>query len=148
MKDDFILAYLLRVDEQTGKPYKGYLSKVKNSLETEQRYVNFDRSGGLIDVLEVDGIDLIFNDEGKILELPNNRVLLNDDGSVWDIIVGNIMCVRHNAEGEFTSIQESDIEIIERRLRAIYAIREFKIFLYNKDELSEYKEGDSSGRTD
>jgi hypothetical protein len=32
------------------------------------------------------------------------------------MLVGNIMCVRHNSEGEFTSIKEDDIPIIESRL--------------------------------
>lgn len=138
-KSKFITAYLLRVDEKTGKPYKGYLAKVENSLEVEQRYVNFGREGGLIDVLEIDGVDLIFNDEGKICQLPYNRALLDGD-KVLDIIVGNIMCVRHNEEGDFTSIHESDIEIIERRLKPIFAVIGRNIFLSLNEDLPEYKE--------
>lgn len=145
-KDNFILAYLLRVDEETGEPYKGYLSEVENSLDAEQRYVNYGRSGGLIDVLEIEGIDLIFNDEGKLENFPYNRVLLGEDGTLWDILVGNIMCVRHNDEGEFISIRESDIETIERRLRPILAIIDKTIYLKVADDLQEYKEV-SSGNT-
>jgi hypothetical protein len=39
-----------------------------------------------------------------------------DDGVVLDMLVGNIMCVRHNSDGEFTSIKEDDIPIIESHL--------------------------------
>ena len=33
-----------------------------------------------------------------------------------DMLVGNIMCVRHNSAGEFTSIREEDIPVIESHL--------------------------------
>ena len=138
-KSKYITAYLLRVDEETGKPYKGYLTEVENSLEAEQRYVNFGREGGLIQVIAIDGIDYILNDEGKLCHFPYNRALL-DGNKVLDIFVGNIMCVRHNAEGEFTSILESDIEIIERRLKPIFAVIGRNILLSLNDDLPEYKE--------
>ena len=32
------------------------------------------------------------------------------------MLVGNIMCVRHNSDGEFTSIREEDIPVIESHL--------------------------------
>lgn len=146
-KDDFILAYLLRVDEKSGMPYKGYLSRVENSLEAEQRYVNFGRAGGLIDVLGVDDIDLIFHDEGKLLDFPYNRAVLSEDGIVYDVIVGNIMCVRHNAAGEFISIRESDIETIEKQLKPVLTVVGRNVFLKLSDDLPEYKE-DSDGHTD
>lgn len=117
MKQSKIQAYLLRVDKQSGVVYKGYLSEVENSLEAEQRYVNYDEPHGLITVVSInDDIDVICNDEGKLRNFPINRFLVSDAGVVLDMLVGNIMCVRHNSEGEFTSIREEDIPVIESHL--------------------------------
>jgi hypothetical protein len=117
MKQEKIQAYLLRVNKLSGVVYKGYLAEVDNILEAEQKYVNYDEPHGLITVLSItDEIDVIANDEGKIMNFPINRFLVSGDGGVLDMLVGNIMCVRHNSEGEFTSIKEDDIPIIESHL--------------------------------
>ncbi len=117
MKQEKIQAYLLRVNKLSGVVYKGYLAEVDNTLEAEQRYVNYDEPHGLITVLSItDEIDVIANDEGKLNNFPINRFLVSDDGIVLDMLVGNIMCVRHNSDGEFTSIREEDIPVIESHL--------------------------------
>lgn len=117
VEQDKIQAYLLRVDRLSGVVYKGYLANVDNSLEAEQVYVNYNEPHGLIAVVSItDEIDVICNDEGKLKNLPINRFLISDDGVVLDMLVGNIMCVRHNSDGEFTSIKEDDIPIIESRI--------------------------------
>lgn len=117
MKQEKIQAYLLRVNKLSGVVYKGYLAEVDNTLEAEQRYVNYDEPHGLITVLSItDEIDVIANDEGKLKNYPINRFVVDDMGGVYDMLVGNLMCVRHNSEGEFTSIKEDDIPIIESHL--------------------------------
>lgn len=117
MKQSKIQAYLLRVNKLSGVVYKGYLAEVDNTLEAEQRYVNFDEPHGLITVVSInDDIDVICNDEGKLRNFPINRFLVSDAGVVLDMLVGNIMCVRHNSDGEFTSIREEDIPVIESLL--------------------------------
>ena len=124
MKQEKIQAYLLRVNKLSGVVYKGYLAEVDNTLEAEQRYVNFNEANGLITVVSINNeidvicneIDVICNDEGKIRNFPINRFLVSDDGIVLDMLVGNIMCVRHNSAGEFTSIREKDISVIESHL--------------------------------
>ena len=55
------------------------------------------------------------NDEGKIRDLPMNRAWTDGSGRVYDIIHGNILCVRHDG-GEFISIEKEDIPIIEKTL--------------------------------
>ena len=66
MKQEKIQAYLLRVNKLSGVVYKGYLAEVDNTLEAEQRYVNYDEPHGLITVLSItDEIDVIANDEGS-----------------------------------------------------------------------------------
>lgn len=112
-KSDKIDAYLMRVDS-AGTVYAGYMTEVENSLEAEQRYVE-----GLIEVISLGDVDIIFNEEGKLKQLPANRCFVDDDGNVLDIIAGNIMCVRHDEEGMFTSILEQDIKVIEQYLRPI-----------------------------
>lgn len=139
MRDKFITAYLLRVDEESGKPYKGYLAQVENSLDAEQRYVNYGRDGGLIQVVSLGDIDIICNDEGKLLGMPYNRAWI-EDGKVLDVFVGNIMCVRHNAEGEFTSILESDIDVIEKTLYPILDVKRNAVLVTPAYDLPEYKE--------
>ena len=117
MKQEKIQAYLLRVNKLSGVVYKGYLAEVDNTLEAEQRYVNYDEPHGMITVLSItDEIDVIANDEGKLMNYPINRFVVDDMGGVYDMLVGNLMCVRHNSEGEFTSIKEDDIPIIESHL--------------------------------
>lgn len=117
MKQEKIQAYLLRVNKLSGVVYKGYLAEVDNTLEAEQGYVNYDEPHGLITVLSItDEIDVIANDEGKLKNYPINRFVVDDMGGVYDMLVGNLMCVRHNSEGEFTSIREEDIPIIESHL--------------------------------
>lgn len=132
MKQEKIQAYLLRVNKLSGVVYKGYLAEVDNTLEAEQRYVNYDEPHGLITVLSItDEIDVIANDEGKLKNYPINRFVVDDMGGVYDMLVGNLMCVRHNSEGEFTSIREEDITVIEKHLVAIMP-----------DNLTEYKEAE------
>ena len=117
MKQEKIQAYLLRVNKLSGAVYKGYLAEVDNTLEAEQRYVNYDEPHGLITVVSInDDIDVICNDEGKLLNFPINRVIVDDEGKPFDLLVGNLMCVRHNSAGEFTSIREEDIHVIESHL--------------------------------
>ena len=117
MKQPKIKAYLLRTNRLSGVVYKGYLTEVDNTLEAEQAFVNYNEPHGLITVVSLtDDIDIIANDEGKLKNFPINRFLISDDGVVLDMLVGNIMCVRHNSEGEFTSIKEDDIPVIESHL--------------------------------
>lgn len=117
MKQEKIQAYLLRVNKLSGIVYKGYLAEVDNSLEAEQAYVNYNEPHGLITVLSItDAIDIIANDEGKLKNYPINRIVVDADGRPWDLLVGNLMCVRHNDEGEFASILPEDIPVIEKHL--------------------------------
>jgi hypothetical protein len=115
-----ILSYQIRVDEETGKLYRGSLREIENTLDAKQKFVNFGRAGGLIQVVSLGDIDLILHDEGKILQYPPNRAILDDDGEVLDVIVGNILAVRHNSEGDFTSILPSDVEVLDKYLKPVH----------------------------
>ena len=110
MKQEKIQAYLLRVNRLSGVVYKGYLAEVDNTLEAEQRYVNFNEANGLIAVVSINNeIDVICNDEGKLMGLPLNRALFDDDGHVYDIVSGNFLIVGLGEE-DFTDLSPDLME--------------------------------------
>lgn len=117
-----------------GTQYKGALVDIDNTLEAKQKYV-----GGLIQVLCVNDIDIICNDEGKLMGLPVNRVLLDEKNNILDIFVGNILCCRHNDDGEFTDISPDDIETIERMLKPCMLIQGLGVVHLPVEILPEYK---------
>lgn len=106
MNPSNIKAYFMR------SSYKGYWGEISNTLDAFQNYV-----GGVIQVILLNGVvDVICNEEGKVMGLPVNRALLDDNGKPVDIFVGDIVAVRHDEEGNFTDIQESDMETITKYL--------------------------------
>ena len=113
MATNNIKAYFMRAG------YQGYFGEIQNTLEAKQEYV-----GGLIQVVSINGVaDLICNEEGKILHLPVNRAFVDDNGEVLDVIVGDILVVRHD-EGDFVDVHENDLEIIVKHLRPCQIIGE------------------------
>lgn len=74
-KKEKIRCILVKVFEQPK------VIEIENNLSTLQKYV-----GGLIDIVELeDDVDIIINDEGKLLSLSPNLVLYE----FGDIIVGD-----------------------------------------------------------
>ena len=70
------------------KPVK---TELDGSLESMQEFV-----GGTIQAIYPsmeDPIALICNDEGKLLGLPWNRPLFDEDGNLYDIIAGTFFVV-------------------------------------------------------
>ena len=129
-----INAYMLRLND-VGMPCKGYIGEIENSLEAKQKYVK-----GLIQVVSLNSqIDIICNDEGKLIGLEPNRAFM-DGEDILDILVGDILACRHGAEGNFTSIKEEDIPIIESMLLPIRIVVGNTVFLAGTDTLDEYKQ--------
>lgn len=101
-------AYFLRCDQD--RQYRGYVGQIENTLKAHQSYV-----GGLIQAVSLTPeIIVICNDEGKIQQLPPNRVWVDSSGVV-DFFAGNIMCVRASGD-EFASIHPEDVTVIESLL--------------------------------
>ena len=128
-----IKAYFLR------QGFKAYLGEIANTLVDKQRYV-----GGYIEVISVDGvIDLICNETGKLLHLPVNRALVDDDGEVLDVIVGDILIVRHH-DGNFVDVHENDLQIIRKYLRPCFALKDddncTAIALLSEKDLKDWKD--------
>ena len=75
--------------------------EIEHNLSTIQNYV-----GGLIDIVEIEeDVDIIINDEGKLLGLSPNLVLYE----FGDIIVGDFLVVGQE-NGETISLSEEKIE--------------------------------------
>lgn len=75
--------------------------EIEHNLSTLQKYV-----GGLIDIVEIEeDVDIIINDEGKLLSLSPNLVLYE----FGDIIVGDFLVVGQE-NGETISLSEEKIK--------------------------------------
>lgn len=84
---------------------KSYEMELEDSLGAMQHCV-----GGLIQaVFEPGGRNaaLICNDEGKLLGLPLNRALRDEDGAIYDVIAGTFFICGAPPDGEsFTSLTD------------------------------------------
>lgn len=67
-----------------------YVTKIRDDLKAMQEAV-----GGCIQALYPyeDPVALVCNDDGKILNLPFNRALYDEDGQMYDIIAGKFFIV-------------------------------------------------------
>ena len=89
------------------EPWKRpYASEIPAGLVSLQKMV-----GGLIQAVYPfeDAVALICNDEGKLLGLPLNRPLYDEDGEMYDILVGTFLVVGLT-EDDFGSLSEEMIE--------------------------------------
>lgn len=83
-----------------------YTAEIPAGLETLQKMV-----GGLIQAVYPfeDDVALIAHDEGKLLGLPFNRPLYDENGVMYDILVGTFLVVGLT-EDDFGSLSEKMIE--------------------------------------
>ena len=114
--------------------YKGRLEEIDDTLEAKQEFV-----GGIIQCISLtDEIDIILNDEGKLMGLPTNRLYIDENGYILDLLVGNVFACRHKGE-EFTSILESDIPLILNRMPAVLGIVNKKLIIEREGRLPDYE---------
>ena len=95
-----------------------YVKEIKDGLESMQEIV-----GGLIQAIypfDHPEIALICNEEGKINHLPLNRALLDEKGSIVDIVAGTFFLCSAPADGEnFESLTDEQIEKYKKRFEAL-----------------------------
>ncbi len=101
------------------EPYKEpYIREIDGKLETLQGIV-----GGLIQAIypfEDDRVALICNDEGKLLRLPLNRALRDEDGEIYDIVSGTfLLCSAPPDSENFAGLSEEQIEKYTKKYRNI-----------------------------
>ena len=75
-----------------------YIKEITNTLEEKQKIV-----GGLIQITELENnVDLIYNEESKILNLEMNRIIKND-------VVCGTFIITGQTNGESISLTENQI---------------------------------------
>lgn len=82
-----------------------YAADIPAGLKSLQQQV-----GGLIQVLYpfADPVAVICNDEGKLIGLPWNCPLFDEDGNIYDILVGTFLVVGLTKD-DFGSLTEEQI---------------------------------------
>ena len=81
-----------------------YAAEIPSTLESLQSQV-----GGLIQALYLQDAAIICNDEGKLIGLPLNRPLFDEDGNIYDVIAGTFLVVGLT-EDDFGSLTEEQIQ--------------------------------------
>ena len=66
-----------------------------------------------------DPIALICNDEGKLLGLPLNRPLFDEDGNLYDIIAGTLF-VTGLSDDDFASLSPELMQKYSDRFKTVY----------------------------
>lgn len=86
---------------------KAYITEIGTELEDLQRAVG----GGYIEVIYPfeDNVGLICNEEGKIIQMPLNRALKDEDGKIYDVVSGPFF-IAGLTEDNFGSITEKQAE--------------------------------------
>ena len=100
-----------------------YEVELENSLGAMQR-----RVGGTIEaVYEPGGRDaaLICNDEGKLLGLPLNRALRDEEGEIYNVIAGSFFVCGAPPDSEsFTSLTDAQVNYwMERFAKPEFFVR-------------------------
>lgn len=105
------------------------LIQIREGLKTLQDIV-----GGYIEIpyisreLDSNGIDMIINEEGKLNQLEAN-ILVEHEGELIDMIVGNAIFASHDEEGNTIGLSLKQIDFLyEYLLGKIYIARNGKKF--------------------
>ena len=87
--------------------------EIETGLDPLQKTV-----GGLIEAVYPfeEPVAIICNEEGKLLELPLNRALLDENGRVYDIIAGTFLVIGLT-EDNFGSLDDALLEQFQTRFR-------------------------------
>ena len=92
---------------------KPEVREIGDSLEAMQKIV-----GGLIEAVYPfdEPVVLICNEEGKLLNLPLNRALRDDEGTVYDIISGTFfLCAAPPDSDRFAGLTDQQIKTYMER---------------------------------
>ena len=87
--------------------------EIDSGLESMQKIV-----GGSIEAVYPfeEPVALICNDEGKLLNLPLNRALRDEDGAVYDIISGTFfLCAAPPDSDQFESLSDQQVKTYMER---------------------------------
>lgn len=93
---------------------------IENTLEALQKIV-----GGYIEIpflsktFYQNEIDIIINEEGKMIEglKPEIAILEKGSNKVLDVVMGNCLFASHDDEGNTVGLTDKQIEIVENELK-------------------------------
>ena len=128
--------------------------EIETGLESLQ-----DRVGGLIECVYPwdDEAAIIVNEEGKIMGLPFNRALRDDEGNIYDAVAGTMLIVGLT-EDDFGSLSSEQIEkytglfrepetifVMDREVRAFPSsdISQMPVYLHNAEYAYNHRETDA-----
>lgn len=106
------------------------LEDIPNTLDAIQEIV-----GGYIEIpyisndLYKNGIDVIINDEGKLIDGMNKEIAVveKSTGKVLDIIFGNCIFASHDEEGETVGLTEDQMDVIGKLLDNSAMLNDYSI---------------------
>ena len=85
------------------------------------------------DVFVNNGIDVIINEEGKLIEGLKAEIAIVSEqrGTILDLVYGNCIFASHNAEGETIGLTDEQIQIVNNELETVIELmnkRDLKVF--------------------
>ncbi len=110
-------------------------TKIGTELEDLQKIV-----GGYIEIPFLgdkflnNGIDVIINEEGKLIEGLKAEIAIVDEkrGNILDIVYGNCIFASHDEAGETIGLTEEQIKFVKEELETV-------IELMNKNTFEEFE---------
>ena len=74
------------------------------------------------DVFVDNGIDVIINEEGKLIEGLKAEIAIvsKERGTILDIVYGNCIFASHNDEGETIGLTDEQILIVNKELETVF----------------------------
>lgn len=98
---------------------KPVVSEIKDDLAELQEAV-----GGYIECVYpfTEMVGIICNEEGKLIGLEPNRIILDEDGTAYDVIVGTFLIVGLT-DGGFQSLTDDQVERYSAMLDGPYIQR-------------------------
>lgn len=116
--DNKIKVLVLENDELKEKEIDNDLKSIQNEV------------GGYIEMpylskrLADKGINLIINEEGKILDLEKQLYVIDNKGNILDIIYGNCLFTSRNEDGDTVGLSQEQIDFLKTEL-GLYLIAQY-----------------------
>lgn len=95
--------------------------EIENTLESLQEIVGgYIESPYISNIFRENDIDIILNEEGKILTLQEEIAVIDKKKAiVIDVLCGNCIFVSHNEQGETIGLNDEQIKIIKKELNYV-----------------------------
>ena len=95
--------------------------EIENTLESLQEIVGgYIESPYISNIFRENDIDIIINEEGKILTLQEEIAVIDKEKAiVIDVLCGNCIFVSHNEQGETIGLNDEQIKIIKKELNYV-----------------------------